>query len=150
MPEYDAYSTTNVQAVQCKIQQKSLLATVESKLSKLSALKYSLCPPTVEPHPPVATAESSPTGDPWPAGRVWGGEERLPGNDPAAGEGGSAAEQPAGAHGAPGAPRLQLQQPGPPEERGRVGRGQRHLEAARRDGAENDTAIRSKRKTELQ
>lgn len=111
-------------------------------VSKLSVLKYMTSYSTVKPHPPVVTAESSQAGDPWPAGRVRGGEERLPGNNPASGEGGSVTEQPAGAHGAPGAPWLQLQQPGPLEERSCLGRRQRQLEAARCDGAENNTAFR--------
>lgn len=90
----------------------------------------------------VETAEGSQAGDPWPAGRVRGGEEWLPGNNPAAGEGGPATSQPAGTHGAPGTPWLQLQQPGPLEERSCVGRGQCQLEGARCDGAENNTAFR--------
>lgn len=88
------------------------------------------------------TVESSQTGDPWPAGRVRGGEKRLPGDHPPAGEGGPAAERPAGTYGSPGAARLQLQQPGPAEERSCLGWGQRHVEAAGRDGAENNTALR--------
>lgn len=93
--------------------------------------------------------ESSQAWDPRPAGRVRGGEEWLPGNYQAAGEGGSATAEPVGAHGAAGTSGLQLQQPGPAEEGSCVGWGQRHLEAARCDGAENNSAFRCV-KTEAQ
>lgn len=93
-------------------------------------------------HLPVVTAERSQAGDPRPAGGVRGGEERLPGDHSAAGEGRPAAARPAGAHGAPGSSRLQLQQRGPTEEGGRVGRGERWLEATGRHRAENHAAFR--------
>lgn len=114
------------------------------RVSKLSVLNYVLCHSTVKPHQPVVTAESSQTGDPWPAGRVRGGKRWLPDNNPSAGEGSPVAAQPPGAYGVPGAPWLQLQQPGPLEERICLGRGQHQLEAAGRDGAENNTAFRCK------
>lgn len=118
----------NIGAEQLKVK----AALLELFLSSDSSVK----------HLPVVTAEGSQAGDPGPAGRVRGGEERLPGHHPAAGEGRPAAARPAGAHGAPGASRLQLQQRGPAEEGGRVGRGERRLEAARRHRAENHAAFR--------
>lgn len=117
-----------------------MLDKVNSKLQCLSFQCWIICS-AIQPHQPFVTAESSQTGDPWPAGRVRGGEEWLLGNNPASGAGGSVTAQPAGAYGAPGAPWLQLQQPGPLEERSCLGRRRRHLEAAGCDGAENNTAF---------
>lgn len=97
------------------------------------------------------TAKSCQAGDQRPSGRVWDGEKWLSGHHPASGAGRPAPTRNFGAYGAPGAQRLQLQQPGSSAEGGGVGWRGRNLETAGCASAENNLTCRwtSKRLEDL-